>query len=138
MIIHRIHIIFVACFVLLSGTSLTAQEQRVTIHAEDVAMREVMDAIEEQTGWIFSYSSRLIDDQKKISIHLDQVPLEAGLASLFEDQPVRFELMEKQIVLKRMRRRDLQVVPSEAPGKPNLKYTISGYVTDVASGEVLI
>jgi hypothetical protein len=60
------------------------QPGTVTLHANDLPLREVLDLIEEQTGLSFSYSSRIIDDRKEISLHADDDSLQNVLDVLFE------------------------------------------------------
>lgn len=124
---------------------ISAQEAKtlepLTIHVDHVPLREVLDLIEEQTGLSFSYSSRLIDDTREVSVHVDRVPLEKLLDQLFSEQRVRFEVVEKQIVLKKARRLKLEMSASLTATENEIipvRFTISGYVRDALTGEVLI
>lgn len=113
----------------------------LTISAEKLPLREVFNQIEEQTGLSFSYSSRLIDDQKPVRVHLIQIPLDQALDTLLRSQRVRFEIVELQIVLKRDRRIRIEVDArvDKRPGEEvPVQFTVSGYVKDSRTGEVLI
>ncbi|MDX2432519.1 MAG: TonB-dependent receptor [Bacteroides sp.] len=113
----------------------------ITLHSDTIALRQILDDLEEQTGLSFSYSSRLFDDQQKVSIHVEQKALKPVLDLLFASQKISFEVIEQQIVLKRFRR--LKVDVSSSLNTPPVdempvRFTVSGYVKDAFTGEVLI
>ncbi len=113
----------------------------ITLQFENRPLREVLDRIEEQTGLSFSYSSRLIDDEEPVSIHVIDIALDSALEVVFTDRKVRFEVVERQIVLKRSRRLKVDmkaVVIAPGPDNTPVQFTISGYVKDSRSGEILI
>jgi len=113
----------------------------ITLQFENRPLREVLDRIEEQTGLSFSYSSRLIDDEEPVSIHVIDIALDSALEVVFTDHKVRFEVVERQIVLKRSRRLKVDmkaVVIAPGPDNTPVQFTISGYVKDSRSGEILI
>ena len=86
---------------LLSGVALplAAQENSpLSLHFDEARMREVLDRIESQAGLSFSYSSRLIDEEEVVSIHLTNVSLEEALGVLFRDRKISFKVVERQIV----------------------------------------
>jgi len=116
-----------------------AQPGGITLHTDDVPVREVFDRIEQQAGLSFSYSTRLIDDEMPVSVHVDNVSLEEAVHAVLSDVPVRVMIIEKQIVLKRERRQILSTRPFTDPVRTESNaYTVNGYVRDVATGEVLI
>ncbi len=112
----------------------------ITLQADSIPLREILDAIEAQSGLSFSYSSRLFDDHQAFTIHLEGSALKPVLDLLFAQQDIRYEVIERQIVLKRARRLKVDVdasfnVPDE---EMPVRFTISGYVRDALTGEVLI
>ena len=118
-----------------------APDAPITLHADSVPLREVLDGIEQQTGLSFAYSNRLINDRQRVTVHLERAPLRTALEAVFMDMKVRFELVERQIVLKRDRRlkAELTATITRAEGdRLPVRFTISGYVRDALSGEVLI
>jgi hypothetical protein len=132
--------IFLLTSLLTALPALSAQ-QRITILANELPMREVLDEIEEQSGLIFSYNSRLIDEDEHISIRASELSLEEVLTKLFSGRKITFEVFEKQIVIKRSRRLivdlDAKVFTDSITFLP-LKFTVSGYVIDSQTGEILI
>jgi len=141
MILRRGYIIF--CFLLLFiiPQFLGAQEGRklYSVHMDDATLRQVFDKIEKESGLIFSYSTRLVDDQHVRSFHKDDLSLDELLNELFRQQKIDYKYIEKQIVLKRKRRK-LVITTEEAAEDLVVAapYTISGYVRDLSTGELLI
>jgi len=114
---------------------------RITLHFDDTPLQDVMDQIEQQSGLSFSYHSRLVDEDERVTIHLDEMPLDEVLDIIFSGRRIDFEVVEKQIVLKRARRVNVRVeasVLSDSISRVPVKFTVSGFVRDAATGEVLI
>jgi len=127
-----------ALFPVLNGQGA---KQLITLHFDQQPMIEVLNRIEEQSELSFSYNSRLIDEKEEVSIHLDEVNLEDALTALFFEQRISFELVEQQVVLKRARRiKGVEDTPlySDSIEQRSVKFTLSGFVKDQRSGEVLI
>ncbi|MBE9518347.1 MAG: carboxypeptidase-like regulatory domain-containing protein, partial [Bacteroidetes bacterium] len=128
---------------LAAGPVLSGQEHipPITLHTDQVPMKEVLGQIEEQSGLSFSYNSRLIDPEEELSIHVDQVSLEEALSILFKGQRISFEVVEQQVVLKRARGRKVKEEAVELKDSTvvvEVKFTLSGFVKDSRTGEVLI
>jgi hypothetical protein len=127
---------------LAAGPVLSGQEiaPLITLHCDQQSMKEVLDLIEGQSGLHFSYNSRLIDEDEPVSIHLDRVSLEEALQVLFRDRRISFEFAEQQVVLKRARRikNEEEASPADSTAASSVKFTLSGFVRDSRSGEVLI
>ncbi len=113
--------------------------ERITLHTDEVPLRQIFDELESLSGLSFSYSNRLIDDQETSSIHVEEQSIETTLDLLFKDQRIAYLFMEEQIVLKRKRRKTKEIKPTEVvTGGRVLEYTISGFARDHATGEILI
>ncbi len=113
----------------------------ITIQVDSVPLRNVLNLIEDQTKLSFSYSSRLIDDSDIVTLHVNRETLDNVLERLFGEQKIRFEVVERQIVLKKARRLRVGVgatVSSPGLEEAQVQFTISGYVKDSRTGEVLI
>ncbi|MCK5692529.1 MAG: TonB-dependent receptor, partial [Bacteroidales bacterium] len=128
---------------LAAGPVLSGQDliPPITLHKDQQSMKEVLNSIEEQSGLIFSYNSRLIDEEEKLSIHVDQVSLEEALTTLFNERRISATVVEQQVVLKRMRGRKVKEEPAQLKDRTvavPVKFTLSGFVKNSRTGEVLI
>ena len=126
-----------------SSYLLVGQERHIliTLQVEDTPLREVLDLIENQTNLSFSYRSRLINEQEPVTLQVKEGSLDKVLELLFEGRKVRFEIVERQIVLKRARRLKVDMeanMITQGNETSQVRFTISGYVKDLRTGEVLI
>ena len=118
-----------------SSYFLVGQERHIliTLQVEDTPLREVLDLIENQTNLNFSYSSRLINDQDPVTLQVKEGSLDKVLELVFEGRRVRFEIVERQIVLKRARRLKVDMettMITRGNENSSMQFTISGYVKD--------
>ena len=101
-----------------------AADIRVSIDVHDTPFREALSLLESQMPYRFAYSTDLVQHQKNVSLTVANVPLTDVLARLFEGTPLTFTFIGNQIVLRNT------ILPS--------RVTLSGYIKDVRSGELLI
>jgi len=142
----RVHKIVLLLFtvLLMNGPAMgqpSGIDTPITLHADALPLRDILDLLEEQSGLIFSYSSRLFDDEQVMTIFVDEGSLKGVLDLIFSGLRVRYEVVEQQIVLKRARRMKVEVEASIKPSEMNVmpvRFTLSGYVKDLLTGEVLI
>src|SRR3546814_11883496 len=73
------------------------QKGKITIILEDVPLKTVFDAIEEQVQVRFMYDMMVVDDKQKVSIHAKEVTLEYLLGQLLEGKPLKWSRKEKVI-----------------------------------------
>lgn len=111
---------------LLAFSVKDGKSQTITIEQSQISVKEVLQEITAQTGQNFSYNSQAIDTDQQISFFIKDASLEETLDQLASQIPITYSLVEGQIVL------NYQAKQSE----PEF-FTISGFLTDKASGETL-
>lgn len=107
----------------LLSLKLSAQQANITVNTGNATLKSVLHEIEVQSGYTFSYSSDLIDVNQQAELIVSQVSLEEALDRLFKGKPIDYRIAGKQILL----------IP-----RGNGRATISGYVREAGSGELLI
>jgi outer membrane receptor for ferrienterochelin and colicin len=114
-------------FLLISGAceSQTLLNRPVTLVMQQGKAGELLNELNQVTGITISYSSEVIDLEKKVRLTGQEKIVEEVLKSILKDQPVRYLEQNGKIFLL-----------SAEPVKK--KFTIKGYVTDAKSGERLI
>lgn len=123
-------ILFLLC---LSITGFAQQhdplEQVVTIDVKDITIGEVLKDLEADYNVPFSYSSSLIDLDKKVSIKATDVPLGRVLDQLLAQTYIDYKVIGEQIVLSK----------GDEPRKlPSIVYgSISGKISDSGNAETL-
>lgn len=97
---------------------------KLTMHLEKATIRQVMDVIENQSGYVFLYKDGIFDANKKYSVDFSEEPFEEVLQSVCETAGVNFEIRSnRQIVLTEKGRDALAVFTQQ-------QRAISGVVTD--------
>ncbi|WP_017731230.1 TonB-dependent receptor plug domain-containing protein [Nafulsella turpanensis] len=116
---------------LLFTCSLLAQsamEQKITLHTT-ATLEEILTELSSTYGLRFSYSNNLVPLQQEVSIQAEDQPLKLVLDELFRDKNIRYTLLGEQIILNPVSRKE--------NSQQKEHYTISGYITDAATGEAL-
>ena len=115
---------------LLPCFSLQAQESssadNINIQVTSAPLSQVLTELSEKSNFQFSYSPKKIPLDQKISYEANK-PLKEILDDLMLMTGLRYEYVEKQIVLK----------PIKKP-KRKVDQTIHGYIKDKSNGEALI
>ena len=113
-------------FTILISTTVVGQDilqAPVHLSLAQTTLREVLDAIEKQCEVRFAYHKNQIKPDQLVSIEVVNQSLSHTLTMLFTDRGITFQTSGRQVILNK-------VIPDH--------YTLSGYVIDKQSGEVLI
>ncbi len=102
-------------------------QQRISVNFQDNPLSDVLDEISRIGDISFSYSSRHIPVNEKVTLSFEDETLEVILDSLFMSFGIEYDLIEGKVILTRSKTED----------KPKT-YTISGYLKDEADGETLL
>jgi TonB-linked SusC/RagA family outer membrane protein len=91
-----------AVFMLAACLQVTARgvSQRITLQRKNASMENVLEDIEQQSGYQFFFKSSLEGSFKKVSIHVKDAPLSQVLETCFKDQPLTYTIVDKTIVLR--------------------------------------
>ena len=116
-------IIVLVCFTgLLSSMGATyAQNTKMTINLNDVAIKEVLQQIENKTEFSFMYDNNKIDVTRRVDVQVEEKTVEVILAQLFSKEKVIYEIIDRHIILMPSE----SAVASTQDGKK-----VSGKVTD--------
>ncbi len=130
----RHFILIVFYFFVLFGIKAQSVDlqQKININVVDKPLKEVLDEISSKAQVLFSYSNEQVDDNRIVSIVARNMELKLVLNKLFRDLNIEYIIVEKQIVLKS------KTSTGEKSKKSIQKYTISGYLRDAETNEVLI
>ena len=122
-------------FVALTYFTLFSQapeslDREVTLSQPTLTIKELLQELDRQSGYTFSYSNRL-PLQKKVSFGKKKGSMRYFLDKISRDYPIQYKTVNEKILLLREKKK--------APVKMRQeKVTISGYITDAATGEELI
>lgn len=113
---------------------LSAMSQTITFSGKDIAMKEVFQVIEEQTGHVISGDRSILTSSKPVSLSVENLPVEQFLNLVFRDQGITYRLRGKNIFLSR------KVPPPDAnqpPATADQPAIVTGTVRS-RSGELLV
>jgi hypothetical protein len=105
---------------------------KISLQLSDASLEEAVQAISKKAGIEFSYNPRKIDLSERVSIEVENQNISDVLDSLCRQVEIEYLIVEDHIVLKPVRKSTIGI-----PAGP-FHYTLSGYIRDVASNEVLI
>ena len=112
--------VFLLQIMLLISWDVMAQDQKVTIHLEQVKIQEVFKEINKQTGLDFVYSAMQLNEIGMVSLDVKDVTVEVALKKLFEGKPFTCKFEMKSIIIRK--------VETVTAGKTSR--TIRGVITD--------
>ena len=124
---------FVVSVCLLLTINSVAQknpETPISITLTNVSLAQALQEISQKSGVVFSYNPKKIPATEKINYHASNKSVLAILNDFSNSYNLKYMQVENQIVLKPEKK------TSTLPA--NLPITISGYVKDQRTGEVLI
>lgn len=105
----------------LFATPLTSMAKNISVKFSSTPIEKAMAEIKKQSGYEFVYQKNLIDPKETVTLSLKDATLEQVLNRLFDETEIRYEIIDKTIVLSK--------------GKEIENYfkrNITGIVTDVA------
>lgn len=71
---------------------------QVSLNETNRPLEKVLESIKKQTGYVFLYDANLLDN-KKISISVNNAPLNIVLDECFKNLPLTYKIVEKNIVI---------------------------------------
>jgi hypothetical protein len=119
----------------LPAVTVLAQlpDARITLDINNKPVREILENISLQAGYYFTYNADLFPEKEKLSLNVNNFPLQSTLDSLFHDSTLNFRLIDKNIVIYRR-------VPrlfSEMQNDTADFYRITGHITDTRTTKPL-
>ena len=101
----------------------------VTINEKNIRLDVVLDMIKSQTDLDFSYNPNSIDPSTIVSLSAKETPVEKVISSLCKKLRANYSIIDNTVIL---------VPKKESETQEEEKLTISGFISDKESGEVLI
>ncbi len=105
--------------------SYAVRAQQITINVKNASLESVFQEIKKQSGYSFIYRDSYLEGTGKVSLNLQKSSLEAALKACFQDQPLSYEIVGKNIVVKKTVKPESKPPIRQSPAK-----TVRGIVTD--------
>ncbi len=107
--------------------------QRITLIADEVPLEQLLSEIEQKSDIYFSYNPRSIPVRMLVSIEARDKELDHILRKIFRKTVIRYRQVGQHVVLTTG-----DEMPADSMAYSKSHFTISGYLRDQRSGEVLI
>jgi len=104
--------------------SAEGSAQTVTYSAKAVSLQKVLNAIKEQTGYVFFYDKADLKNSQPVSVELKNVSAQAAMEMVLRQQALSFEIQGNTIFITK-NEKPAPVLPAPPP-----PVNISGKVTD--------
>ncbi len=76
------------------------EAESISLNVEDVPLKEAFREIEQKTKYRFFYSTKVVNEKRKVSVALSNATIETVLSALLDDSRVIFSIRGDQILLK--------------------------------------
>ncbi len=114
-----------------------AQSKKISLDLENVSVLRIINEIESQSEFKFLFNRKDVDLKRMVSVKVKKKPIEGILANLFTNTDTGFEILNKQIILKK--NRDKTITPAgianvtSIGAKTIIQFQVNGTVTDADS-----
>ncbi|MDN5203833.1 TonB-dependent receptor [Fulvivirgaceae bacterium BMA10] len=114
---------------------LMAQEEdvlntKISINLQNVTLKRALKELDKHSGFSFSYSESILPLGNKLSLSREEQSLRSVLSTLLNNTEIIYRVYGNQIVLVKAQ--------NEQRATANQSITISGYISDMESGEALL
>ncbi len=96
MIMKLLAVFLLGSFLQLSATG---NAQKVTLSEKNAPLQKIFRQVHRQTGYQFFYEDALLDKAGKVNIQVKDVSLEEVLNQCFKNLPLKYEVINKTIVV---------------------------------------
>lgn len=144
-LIMRVCLFFLICSVTQAlATEVHSQVATFSLVMKNVSIEDVLDKIESQTEYRFLYNKKMVNVNRKVNVSVHKETVEEILDKLFKDEPVKYQISDRQIVLSELsspnsvqQDKALSGIVKDSKGEPIpgvsvlVKNTTIGSITDM-------
>lgn len=120
-------ILLTAFFLNVTANGLS---QNVSFSGKNVSLTKIFAEVEKQTGYVFIYTENTLVGTHSVSIQLKNVPLSEFLQKIMADQPIKYAIDYKTILLSRKLPLSKDQVNAASSLFPDIDATVTGTVKD--------
>jgi len=134
LLIMRIAILFLVLGILqVHATDAYSQKTRLSLNFSNAELIDVLDEIEEESGFYFLYNEKLLDTYREVDITADNQLISNILDNLFAGTDVKYSIIDSKIILapEYLTKEDGELAVQQ-------QQTITGTVTDAKTGEPMV
>ncbi len=106
----------------------------ISLHLRQANLPLILEELTKLSGASFSYNPDKIDSKKTLNIDANNETIDEILQKILPEMELEYFFIENKIVLKKAKEKSV----NQNIQATQAYYTLSGFITDLASGEVLI
>jgi len=76
-------------------------KQKINVEFKNITLRKAFKQIEKQLSCYFTYESSTINNQKRVTVRLANIPLKIGLDSLLNDSSLIYKVVDNHIIIRK-------------------------------------
>jgi TonB-linked SusC/RagA family outer membrane protein len=105
--------------------------QSISLSGKNVPLKTIFKVIKQQTGYMVVYAREVLEDARPVSVDVKDMGLLNFLELVFKDQPVKYTIDQKTILIVEKPRAQVTVLfQAPAPLTDTAAFAITGTVTD--------
>lgn len=113
-----------------------AQDNRLTMHLNQVSLGQVFDVIQRQSEYIIFFKDNQVDLSEKVSVNADNLTIEEIFDQILAGTNLNYKVFDRQIII--VKNKELpNIVQSLLPKDQVKKRTVTGKVVDENGNPVL-
>lgn len=98
--VMKLHLFLLICSIgLVQATNSYAQTVLVNLEARNQTVKDLLNEIENQSGFSFFFNTRHVDLQRKVSVSVQKSDLFKVLETIFAGTDVSYSVLDKKIIL---------------------------------------
>jgi TonB-linked SusC/RagA family outer membrane protein len=127
-------------FTTLFTASGSGQPQNITISVENASLKKIFDAIKKQTDYTVFYNYDILEDSRKVTIHVKEATVEQVLNLALKDQQLTYVIEDKMVgIYKLQREKNAKPVKALPPPPININGRVQNEKNEpVAGASVMI
>jgi TonB-linked SusC/RagA family outer membrane protein len=108
----------VLCIAACLQVNARGYAQKITISQKNVSLAKIINEIRDQSGYLFLYNDKQLNNAKKVSINVKGASIEEVLRQSFKDQSLTYTVVEKTIVIIPKEMEEVRVLTPAIPPPP--------------------
>jgi TonB-linked SusC/RagA family outer membrane protein len=93
-----------------------SQTVTITYSGNNISLEKLFTVINQQTGYMFLYTADVIKEAKKVNIHVKNASLEETLRQAMKDQPLKYMIQDKTVIISKNREGDANKKTTDKQG----------------------
>src|SRR5690606_35171078 len=82
-----------------AGASVFSQNSKLSLDYQDVSMKDVLGAIEDQSEFRFAFSSEYLDLDRKVTVRFKNESVTTILDNIFKETDIRYSINDRIVIL---------------------------------------